>query len=32
MSEEFLGQRFSLDDDAFDRFLTDKVELTGLKV
>jgi short-subunit dehydrogenase len=32
MSDEFLGQRFSLDDDAFDRFLTDKVELTGLKV
>ena len=32
MSDEFLGKRFSLDDDAFDRFLTDKVELTGLKV
>jgi short-subunit dehydrogenase len=32
MSEDFLSQRFSLDDDAFDRFLTDKVELTGLKV
>jgi short-subunit dehydrogenase len=32
MSEEFLGQRFSLDDDAFDRFMTDKVGLTGLKV
>lgn len=32
MSDEFLGKRFSLDDDAFDRFLTDKVELTGFKV
>ena len=32
MSEEFLGQRFSLDDDAFDRFMTDKVGLTGFKV
>lgn len=32
MSEELLGQRFSLDEDAFDRFLTDKVGLTGLKV
>ncbi|MBW1702758.1 MAG: SDR family NAD(P)-dependent oxidoreductase [Deltaproteobacteria bacterium] len=32
MSDEFLGQRFSLDDDAFDRFMTDKVGLTGLKV
>ena len=32
MSEEFLGQRFSLNDDAFDRFMTDKVGLTGLKV
>jgi len=32
MSDEFLGQRFGLDDDAFDRFMTDKVGLTGLKV
>jgi len=32
MSDEFLGQRFSLDDEAFDRFLTDKFGLTGLKV
>ena len=32
MSDEFLGQRFSLDDDAFDRFMTDKVGLTGFKV
>lgn len=32
MSEEFLGQRFSLDDEAFDSFLNDKFGLTGLKV
>lgn len=32
MCDEFLGQRFSLDDDAFDRFMTDKVGLTGFKV
>ena len=32
MSEEFLGQREALDDEAFDRFLTEKTGLTGLKV
>ncbi|MCP4666125.1 MAG: SDR family oxidoreductase [Deltaproteobacteria bacterium] len=31
-SEEILGQRGSLDDEAFDRFLTDKFGLTGLTV
>ena len=32
MSEEFLEKRALLDDDEFDRFLTDKTALTGLKV
>ena len=31
-SEEILGQRGRLDDDEFDRFLTDKFGLTGLTV
>ena len=32
MSKEFLEQRDTLDDDAFDRFLTEKTGLAGLKV
>jgi short-subunit dehydrogenase len=32
MSKEFLEQRTALDDDAFDRFLTEKTGLTDLKV
>jgi short-subunit dehydrogenase len=31
-TEEILGQRFNLDDDAFDRFWTEKTGLAGLKV
>ena len=31
-SEEFLGQRAKLDDDAFYDFLTEKTGLMGLKV
>jgi short-subunit dehydrogenase len=32
MSEEFLGRRAELDDEAFDRFLTEKTGLSNLKV
>ena len=32
LSEEFLGQRARLDDDAFDNFLNEKTGLMGLKV
>ena len=30
--EEFLGQRFKLDDDEFDRFMAEKTGLMRLKV
>ncbi|RJP58619.1 MAG: SDR family NAD(P)-dependent oxidoreductase [Deltaproteobacteria bacterium] len=32
MVEEFLGQRTKLDDDGFDRFMTEKTGLMGMKV
>ena len=31
-TEDILRQRLSLDDDAFDQFLTEKTGLSGLKV
>lgn len=32
MSEEFLGRRAALDDDAFDTWLSENTGLAGLKV
>jgi short-subunit dehydrogenase len=32
MSEELLGKRFALDDEGFDRFMSEKTGLAGLKV
>jgi NAD(P)-dependent dehydrogenase (short-subunit alcohol dehydrogenase family) len=32
MSEEFLGRRAELDDEAFDRFLSEKTGLSNLKI
>jgi hypothetical protein len=32
LSEEFLAQRFGLDDEGFDRYMSEKTGLAGLKV